>query len=91
MGVWFWLNVPLMLLFLGCWAAIPMWHTLQRWDAELKEKHAGLAARAVPEPVMALAAPAMAGYQTTAPWPAPAARAIPDQRSAAPAIGANPE
>lgn len=45
---WFWLNVPFMLLFLGCWAGIPAWHTLKRWDAELKAKHAELAAKAVP-------------------------------------------
>ncbi len=68
MSPWFWLNIPLMLLFLGLWAGIPMWHTLQRWDAELKAKHAELAARAIPEPVMARPAPApvAAAYQTTA-------------------------
>lgn len=48
MGTWFWLNIPFMLLFLGCWAGIPMWHTLRRWDAELKAKHAGLAPLATP-------------------------------------------
>ncbi len=45
---WFWLNVPFMLLFLGCWAGIPAWYVLKRWDAELKAKHAELAAKAVP-------------------------------------------
>jgi len=48
--IWFWLNVPLMLLFLGCWAGIPAWHTLASWDAELKAKHKEIAARAA-EPV----------------------------------------
>ncbi len=67
MGTWFWLDIPLMLLFLGCWAGIPMWFVLTRWDAELRAKHAELAARAAPEPVMALSVPAMAAYQTTAP------------------------
>ena len=58
MGIWFWLNIPLMLLFLGCWAGIPMWHTLQRWDAELKAKHAEIAARAAAnQPVMAGSVP----------------------------------
>lgn len=64
MGIWFWLNIPLMLLFLGCWAGIPTWHTLQRWDAELKAKHAELAARAAPVPVMVQSVPAMAAYRT---------------------------
>ena len=44
--IWFWLNVPFMLLFLGCWAAVPAWHTLTRWDAELKAKHKEIAAMA---------------------------------------------
>ena len=51
---WFWLTVPLMVLFFCCWAGIPLWHTLTRWDAELKAKHAEIAAAA------AVAAPAMA-------------------------------
>jgi hypothetical protein len=55
---WFWLNIPLMLLFICCWAGIPAWHTLTRWDAELKAKHAELAARATPEPVLAQSVPA---------------------------------
>ena len=41
---WFWLTVPLMVLFFCCWAGIPLWHTLTRWDAELKAKHAEIAA-----------------------------------------------
>ncbi len=60
MGTWFWLNIPLMLVFFGCWAGIPLWHTLARWNAELDAKHAELAARAVPAPVPALSVPAAA-------------------------------
>jgi hypothetical protein len=41
---WFWLNVPLMLLFFGCWAGIPLWLTLTRWHAEITAKHAEVAA-----------------------------------------------
>jgi hypothetical protein len=44
--LWFWLNVPLMLLFLGCWAGIPAWHTRTRWAAEVKATHEEIAARA---------------------------------------------
>lgn len=51
--MWFWLNIPLMLLFLGCWAGIPLWHTLHRWNDEVNAKHAELAARAVAVPVIA--------------------------------------
>ena len=58
MGTWFWLCVPLMLLFLGCWAGIPAWHTLKRWDVELKAKHAELAARTAPQGVVAQPVPA---------------------------------
>ena len=59
---WFWLNIPLMVLFLCCWAGIPLWHTLTRWDAELKAKHAQIAATAVAAPVAAqpVTAPALA-------------------------------
>jgi hypothetical protein len=42
---WFWLNIPLMAVFFGLWAGIPLWHTLTRWRAELDAKHAELAAR----------------------------------------------
>ena len=37
--------------FLCCWAGIPLWHTLTRWDAELKAKHAEIAATPVAAPV----------------------------------------
>ena len=59
---WFWLNIPMMVLFLCCWAGIPLWHTLTRWDAELKAKHAQIAATAVAAPVVAqpVTAPALA-------------------------------
>lgn len=43
---WFWLCIPLMVVFFCCWAGIPLWHTLTRWDAELKAKHAEVAAAA---------------------------------------------
>ena len=58
---WFWLTVPLMVLFFCCWAGIPLWHTLTRWDAELKAKHAEIAAAAaVATPAVAQPAPATA-------------------------------
>jgi hypothetical protein len=41
---WFWDNVPLMVLFFGCWAGIPLWLTLTRWHAEITAKHAEIAA-----------------------------------------------
>jgi hypothetical protein len=81
MGTWFWLNIPLMLLFLGCWAAIPMWHTFRRWDAELKAKHAELAARGVLEPALVRSAAVAAAYRTTASLATPAISVIPDQSS----------
>ena len=46
MATWFWLNIPLALLFVCCWAGIPLWLTSTRWNAELKAKNAALAARA---------------------------------------------
>ena len=65
MGMWFWLNIPLMLVFLGCWAGIPAWYCLRRWDAELKAKHAELAARSAPQPVTVRSVPAQAVHHTT--------------------------
>lgn len=41
---WFWLNMPLALLFFGCWAGIPLWLTLTRWRAEITAKRAEIAA-----------------------------------------------
>ncbi len=49
---WFWLVILLMVVFFCCWAGIPLWHTLTRWDAELKAKHAEVAAAAVAAPVL---------------------------------------
>jgi hypothetical protein len=60
MGMWFWLNIPLALLFLCCWAGIPLWLTLTRWNAEISAKHAAIAAKASPAPVFAPSAPAVA-------------------------------
>jgi hypothetical protein len=57
---WLWLNIPLMVLFLCCWAGIPLWYTLTRWDAELRAKHAQIAATAVAAPVVAQPATAPA-------------------------------
>jgi hypothetical protein len=60
---WFWLNIPLALLFFGCWAGIPLWLTLTRWHAETSAKHAeiaAIAARAVAAPALAQPAPAVA-------------------------------
>jgi hypothetical protein len=59
MGTWFWLNIPLALLFFCCWAGIPLWLTLTRWNTELNAKHAELAAKADPAPVFAQPAPAV--------------------------------
>ncbi len=73
-GTWVWLNIPLALVFVCCWAGIPMWLLLNRWYAEVEAKHAEvraqhaeLGARAVPEPVVARSAPATAAYQTAGP------------------------
>jgi hypothetical protein len=65
MMFWFWLNIPLMVVVFGLWAGIPLWHTLTRWDAELKAKHAEIAAAAVAEQVFAQPAPAMAAAHGT--------------------------
>jgi hypothetical protein len=68
---WFWLNMPLALLFFGCWAGIPLWLTLTRWHAEVTAKHAEIAAaqgeiaaraaRSQPAAAVAQKAPAFAG------------------------------
>ena len=60
MGTWFWLNIPLALLFVCCWAGIPLWHTCKRWNAELSAKHAEIAAETGPAPVVAQPDPAVA-------------------------------
>lgn len=56
---WFWLNIPLALLFVCCWAGIPLWHTCKRWNAELNDKHAEVAAKAVPALVLTQSDPAV--------------------------------
>jgi hypothetical protein len=66
MGTWFWLNIPLALLFFCCWAGIPLWLTLTRWNTELSAKHAEIAAEAVPVPVLAPPGPAVT-HQTSSP------------------------
>ncbi len=66
MGTWFWLNVPLAVLILCCWAGIPMWLTLTRWHDEIEARHAEIAARAVAEPVKVPAYPAMAATARSA-------------------------
>jgi hypothetical protein len=57
---WFWLNIPLALLFICCWAGIPLWLTLTRWNAEISAQHAAIAAKARPAPVLAQPARAVA-------------------------------
>jgi len=58
MGTWIWPNIAAMVLFLGCWAGIPLWHTLHRWNDETNAKHAELAAKAVRVAVPAQSGPA---------------------------------
>lgn len=59
MEAWFWLNIPLALLFVGCWAGIPLRLTLTRRNAEIDAKYAVIAAKASPAPVFARPAPAV--------------------------------
>jgi hypothetical protein len=59
MGTWFWLNIPLALLFFCCWAGIPLWLTLTRWNTEISAKHAEITAKAGPASVFAQPAPAV--------------------------------
>ncbi|MFY9866043.1 MAG: hypothetical protein WB688_09320 [Trebonia sp.] len=63
MGTLIWTNILLMLLFFGCWAGIPLWHTLRGWNDEVNAKHAELAAKAVPVLVTAQSAPAAEGMR----------------------------
>jgi hypothetical protein len=46
-------------LFVCCWAGIPLWLTLRRWNAEITVKDAAIAAKASPAPVFAPPAPAV--------------------------------
>jgi hypothetical protein len=54
MGSWFWLNIPLMLLFFCAWTGIPLWLVLTRWRREIEAKHAEIAAQAVAQAVLDL-------------------------------------
>ena len=65
MGTWFWLNIPLALLFVCCWAGIPLWLTLKRWNVELEAKNAELAAGTAAGAVVAQPAPAAGAAQET--------------------------
>jgi hypothetical protein len=65
MGTWFWLNIPLALGFVCCWAGIPLWLTLTRWNAELAAKHAEVTAKAAGAPVVAQPVPASAAAPET--------------------------
>jgi hypothetical protein len=60
MGTWFWWNIPLALVFFGCWAGIPLFLTLTRWKHEIEARHAEIAATAALEPVAAQPAQAAA-------------------------------
>jgi hypothetical protein len=73
---WFWENIPLMLLFFGCWAGIPLWLTLTRWHVEITAKHAEvaaaqgeIAAQAVPAQPTAAAAEEIPALVGAADWP----------------------
>jgi hypothetical protein len=74
MGTWFWLNIPLALLFVCCWAGVPLWLTLTRWHAEIRAEHAAVAAKAGPAPVCAQPVPAVT-HETGSPAYAAVARA----------------
>jgi hypothetical protein len=60
MGTWFWLNIPLALLFFCCGVGTPLWLTLTRWNTELKAKHAEIAAKVGPALVVPQPAPVVA-------------------------------
>lgn len=68
MGTWVWLNMPLAILILCCWAGIPLWLTVTRWHAELEAKNAEVRAGTdpVPVPVLAQQAPGRAAVYGTA-------------------------
>jgi hypothetical protein len=63
MGMWFWLSIPLALLFFCCWTGIPLWLTLTRWNTELNATHAQIASSTGPAPVTAQ--PALAAAHET--------------------------
>lgn len=49
---WFWINMPLALLFFAAWVGIPLWLVLTRWHRETEAKHAQIAARAAIQPIV---------------------------------------
>lgn len=57
--MWFWLNIPLVRLFVCCWAGITVWLMLARWNAEISAKHAAIAAKASPALVFVQSDPAL--------------------------------
>jgi hypothetical protein len=74
MGSWFWLNIPLALLFFCCWTGIPLWLTLTRWNVEINAKHAEISARnaaVAAEAVLVVAHAASAGTLDTGTRPVP--------------------
>jgi hypothetical protein len=73
---WFWLNIPLALLFFCCWTGIPLWLMLTRWRTELNAKHAELAPETGPAPVFTQPDRAVA-HQTSGPAHADLADAHP--------------
>jgi hypothetical protein len=46
-------------LFVCCWADIPLWLTLTRWNADISTQHAAIAAKASSVPVFAMQASAV--------------------------------
>jgi hypothetical protein len=53
--LWFWLNIPAALAFIGLWAGIPLWHVLHAWGAEVEARHAEIAAAgAAPAPALVI-------------------------------------
>ncbi|HTX84467.1 MAG TPA: hypothetical protein VME44_19950 [Streptosporangiaceae bacterium] len=51
MGNWFWINIPLALLFFLAWTVIPLWLVLTRWHRETEARHAEIAAQAAAQTV----------------------------------------
>ena len=54
MGSWFWMNIPLMLLFFCAWTGIPLWLVLTQWRREIEAKHAEIAVQAATQAVLDL-------------------------------------
>jgi hypothetical protein len=58
-------NIPLVLVFVCCWAGIPLWLTLTRWSAELVAKHAEVTPEAAVALVVAQPVPVSAAARET--------------------------